>query len=129
MRVHCRQKSVITGILDFVYLAETWFSDGIHNSELCSPFYSVIRRDRNFNTVNSKRGGGVLAYRVGFPFTNSSLYIPPDVIATDFEMFFRLLMSMFAIVVMMYFNIDIELNRNRGSEIKSTSGNLTKLFT
>lgn len=105
---------------DVICLVETWLSDDLLNSELFPSDYSVIRRDRNFDSVNRKRGGGVLlAHKpigsvqtidlsvvynnlplidiLGCTITINRyklyiyvLYIPPDISAYEFEYFFEL---------------------------------------
>ena len=41
-------------------LTETWLDSNVFDSELFCSDFTVFRRDRNFNMVNSTRGGGVL---------------------------------------------------------------------
>lgn len=113
--------SVAVCDFDIVCLAETWLSDDISNDELFPSSYSVLRQDRQFDTNDKKRGGGVLmgyksalsvsrlnveyittaipavdilgcSIHTGF---NTSfvyvIYIPPDLNNIDFEHFLTLL--------------------------------------
>lgn len=52
---------MLSNSYDLVAFSETWFSDGVQNSELgISSIYSVYRSDRNFHSCGVVRGGGVL---------------------------------------------------------------------
>ena len=46
---------------DIVILSETWLIKGTHiNSEFELPDYKIIRCDRDYETLQLSRGGGVL---------------------------------------------------------------------
>lgn len=45
---------------DIICLTETWLNDGFFSSELSSDDYSIHRRDRNYASTNTTRGGGVI---------------------------------------------------------------------
>ena len=52
--------NISTCDFDFIALTETWLTDNISNSEIFPSHYVVFRNDRNYNLLNSSRGGGVL---------------------------------------------------------------------
>ena len=45
---------------DVICITETWLNSSINNAELFPSSYHTLRCDRNFNSINRSRGGGVL---------------------------------------------------------------------
>lgn len=45
---------------DIICLTETWLNNGFFSSELSNDDYSIHRRDRNYASTNTTRGGGVI---------------------------------------------------------------------
>ncbi len=52
--------AVLSSNYDIIVLTETWLHAGIRNEELIDNRYIVHRKDRDYETVNQQRGGGVL---------------------------------------------------------------------
>ncbi|XP_063907420.1 uncharacterized protein LOC135125696 [Zophobas morio] len=52
--------SVNSGVYDVIIISETWLCSNIANEELLLSDYNVFRADRDVNTSNKVRGGGVL---------------------------------------------------------------------
>lgn len=46
--------------LDIIVLSETWLNESVFSEELIDGRYTIYRKDRNFELVNKKDGGGCL---------------------------------------------------------------------
>lgn len=53
-------RNVCLSEYDIISLSETWLSPNVTSSELVFNNYTTYRHDRNSNTSNCSRGGGVL---------------------------------------------------------------------
>ena len=114
-------KNVSECFFDVIIITETWLNDSFLNSELCPPFYNVIRNDRKCSIIDRIIGGGVLilfsktvTYSVvdttsiaelvpaidlivcncfcnTFQFYLAAVYIPPNISCSEFESFFEAL--------------------------------------
>ena len=101
--------------VDIVLITETWLSQSVYDSELFNNHYNILRKDRDFASVQRSRGGGVLlALRdsISFRIIDTSnisanapmidlvicdcvlggihiyivlVYVPPDVASDDLE--------------------------------------------
>jgi len=52
--------SVSSFFYDYIILSETWLNEEFNDNELGFSQYNIFRCDRNINTSNLSRGGGVL---------------------------------------------------------------------
>ena len=43
-----------------ISISETWLNSSVFNDEILCPRYQIFRSDRNYEALNSSRGGGVL---------------------------------------------------------------------
>ena len=43
-----------------ISISETWLNSSVFNDERLCPRYQIFRSDRNYEALNSSRGGGVL---------------------------------------------------------------------